>query len=134
MTKPLDQVRVDISEILCRFVFSPRYVRSNGTVRHNAFVPKPNQKLKLSVTRSEDPVADGIWNIGRQIEAGRTERLQGRADVIVPVVLAQDLRIEPAPVDGNRMHANIVGWPAEKQEQLMVAKEIANRATYHRVP
>jgi hypothetical protein len=68
--------------------------------------------------------------VGRDIAQQRKVTLYGRADVTASVCFAQGLNIEAAPVHGNPNHANIGGWPAEKDARKMVAMELATRAIY----
>ncbi|HEX3151907.1 MAG TPA: hypothetical protein VHR66_27795 [Gemmataceae bacterium] len=39
--------------------------------------------------------------------------------------MAQQLKVEAAPIPENPNHANVVNWPADKAEQKMKALEIA---------
>jgi hypothetical protein len=123
---------VSDKEILVRFIFFRSWIRSNGTVKQDAFIPYP--AVILSVTQSVDPEAEGIWEIGKHIESRRNELLHGRADVAAHEVLNLGLNVEPAPVADNPKHANVSGWPVAKHEQKMKAIEIASAAVFHRVP
>lgn len=70
-----------------------------------------------------------IWEIGRRLVAepqGKTVHARGdlQADKIVEVGLRVTADTRP-----HQLHANIVGWPAEKSEQKMLAIELANAAS-----
>ena len=94
----------------------------------------PNNSLRLSISRSLGLDDGGLWQIGHSIEEGRSETLHGRADVKALSVTSQNLVIQPSPTPANRLHAEIVGWPQEKDKQKMKAIEIAAEAVYHEVP
>jgi hypothetical protein len=128
----LDLTHVGDAEVLCRFIFYHRWIRGNGTVKQEAFLP--DGTLKLSVTRSITPVQMQIWTVAARVATAHAGRLLGRADVQVAAVLNEDLTVKPAPIADNPMHAHIVGWPVEKHIRKMKAMELANRAIFIRVP
>ncbi len=115
---------VDDDELLARFIKYKRHIRENGTVRHNAFIPYPYSGL--SVIRHFGLNEDELWDIGKSI----IDRLHGRADIIAIEVRNQGLRIEPTATPQN--HANILGWPPEKESQKIIALELASKALFVR--
>lgn len=118
------------NEILARYITSSRWFRrQDQTVKQDAFIP-PESPLELSVTRHLNLSENEIWNIGREIATGQERNLHGRADVEASYVTAQSLNVVPHPVLNNPNHANIVGWPPDKDARKMRALEIARMARF----
>lgn len=127
----MDSVADD--ELLARYIFHLSYVRSSDqTVRPNAFMPP--EDLKLSVTRHINFTEDDIWIVGKKVARYRNLPLYGRADVKTEHVKKQNLEVKPQPIKNNPNlgdnpnHANIIGWPPEKNARKMIALEIAKAA------
>ena len=117
-------------ELLARYITSSRWFRrQDQTVKQDAFIP-PESPLELSVTRHLNLSENDIWNIGKEIATGQSRNLHGRADVEASHVTAQSLNVVPQPVLNNPNHANIVGWPPEKDARKMRALEIARVARF----
>lgn len=113
------------NELLARYITSSRWFRKQDrTVKQDAFIP-PENPLELSVTRHLTLTEDNLWKIGKGIVKDTPRTLHGRADVETKQVLAQKLEVVPQPVSDNPNHANIVGWPVEKNERKMRALELA---------
>lgn len=115
-------------ELLARYVFHRSYVRHDGTIRPEAFVPHPYPDL--SVTRHIGLTDDGVWDIGRTIASAMIRTLLGRADLSTDAILGSGLTVLAAPTSTNPHHANITGWPAEKSAQKIRAQRIAVAARY----
>ncbi len=110
-------------ELLARFIVNSNEKRDDGSVRPNLFLPY--KLTALSVTRHRETTDQEIWNIGRQVAAQRVKTLYGRADI-----RASSCRIEPLDVVEswqveNPNHADIVGYPPRKDEQLSLAEKLA---------
>lgn len=114
-------------EFLARYVVRSGWIRSDRTVRKDAFIPRDSE---LSVTRHLHLTEENIWNIGRRIAEKRSCTLYGRADVETRHVLAQGLDVMAQPVPDNPNHANIINWPAEKDARIMCALQIAEAARF----
>ena len=118
------------NELLARYITSSRWFRRHDrTVKQDAFIP-PENPLELSVTRHLNLTEDNLWSIGKGIVKDTTRTLHGRADVETDHVLAQKLSVVSQPVPDNPNHANIVGWPLEKDARKMRALEIARVARF----
>ncbi|PKN26427.1 MAG: hypothetical protein CVU65_05695 [Deltaproteobacteria bacterium HGW-Deltaproteobacteria-22] len=117
-------------EELARFILSERHVRSDGTVKQEAFIPHPH--FELSVTRLKDLAAPDIWRIGATVAQQRQKNLIGRADTKVKVYLGCRLKIVSAPLPHNQNHANVTGWPPTKEEQKALAQMIAKNSIFFR--
>ena len=115
-------------EWLARFVLFSRWIRSDRTLRPDAFIPHPWPDL--SVTRHLQLSQKELWEIGHAIADKRGCSLLGRGDVQASVPRAQKLQIDAAPVEDNLNHANITAWPPDKPTQKMIAQEIAARAFF----
>lgn len=117
------------TEPLARFIFpKSHFIRKTSRPKPDAFLPN-GSPLQTSVFRTRDLSDPQIWEIGLAIGTHRGRTLRARADVSAGSVLALGLLIEPD--DTPRRHANIVGWPGEKHEQLMFATELAEAAVLH---
>jgi hypothetical protein len=89
----------------------------------------PNAKtLTASVFRVRHLSEDEIWEIGEvYVASPRGKTLHGRADLNVRHVTSLGLRLDPD--DHPPRHADIAGWPLEKDRQLLLAHELAAAAS-----
>lgn len=113
-------------ELLARFVLFTKWIRSNGRVAQDAFIP--DRSRELSVIRHLGLTEDELWSCGQEIADSRPATLYGRADIQVAEVTKQSLRCVADPPPRN--HVNIVGWPEEKSAQKILAMELATKARY----
>ncbi|MFH1421995.1 MAG: hypothetical protein ABIH42_04695 [Planctomycetota bacterium] len=117
-------------ELLARYIVFSKWIhKQDYSVRQDAFIP-PSNNLKLSVTRHWKLTETNIWSIGKAVAQKRERTLYGRADVATYHVSAQKLNVEPQPMQDNPNHANITGWPTEKDSIKMYALEIARCARF----
>jgi hypothetical protein len=123
---------VSDDEWLARFVLFSKWIRSDRTLRPDAFIPHPWPDL--SVTRHLELSENEIWGIGQAIADKRRTNLLGRGDVQARILRGQRLQIDAAPIEGNLNHANITAWPADKPSQKIIAQEIASRAYFVTTP
>jgi hypothetical protein len=117
------------SEPLSRFIF-PKDHFSRNTLRPkpDAFLPS-GFPLQTSVTRTIGLAPAEIWHIGLEIGLRRGRTLRARADIASGDVINTGLAIDP---DNNPpRHANIINWPEEKHDQLILATELAEAAILH---
>ncbi len=116
-------------ELLARFATqSNQYRQGDGSVKQDLFMPHPRRKL--SVTRHIEATADEIWQVGRNVAEALGRRLHGRADVRVAVCAIEDLHVVASPIlPNNPNHADIVGWPASKEDKKALAQKLAASAT-----
>ena len=117
-------------ELLARYITRSKWFRKQDqTVKQDAFIPRDSE---LSVSRHLHLTEEDIWKIGRKIAEGMStpRHLYGRADVETRHVIAQRLYVMPQPECGNPNHANIVGWPLEKDARKMCALELAKAARF----
>ena len=115
-------------EILARFVMFQHWIRADGTVRADAFVPPKD--LQLSATRHISLSELAIWEIGELVAAARDVELLGRADIAVRSITSAGLSAQPAPIRENPNHAHVTGWPQDKPSQKILAQQLAAMAEY----
>lgn len=129
MIDPANVTEVTSDEVLARFVAQSSHIRrSNRSIKSDAFIPHPYPDL--SVTRHLSAVEAELWTVGEQVAATSGKTLYGRGDFQVSACLAQRLVVKAAPVANNPNHANVLGWPADKPAQKIVALEIAAAAKF----
>ena len=115
---------VSDSEVLARFILYKGYIRNDGTLKPDAYIPHPYPDL--SVTRHIGLVEDSIWAIGEQIATQQSKSLYGQGDVSASIFRSLGLRVEAAPVPRNPN----TGWPHDKPAQKLRAQEISAAATF----
>jgi len=115
-------------EFVARYVLFSRWVRNEGTIRPDAFMPADDGDT--SVQRHINQTEDQIWARGAAVATQRALTLHGRADVQVAAIIAQELYVDPNEPPEN--HANIRGWPAQVEKSLKKAKaqQIADASTW----
>lgn len=114
-------------EQLARFLLqSNQFSATKGLVKRRAFTP--TTKGQTSVYRIQGLQPEGIYRLGRRHVAPEpTKTIYGWGTVLVRIVEAQGLSVVP----DNRppRHANIEGWPNDKDEQMLLAHELAAAAS-----
>ena len=115
-------------------VFSGWFAQKNGAyyVKQDAFVPFP--KVKLSVIRNVGLKEDEIWGFSKKVAEQRVRTLYGRADVKAESFFTEGLSVDAAPLEGSPNHADVINWPAEKEDQKYLALQIASTAKFFAVP
>jgi hypothetical protein len=121
---------VDPEEPITRYVFSSSHFSAqNCRVKHNAFMPSSGE---TSVFRTIDLAEPDIWAIGQTVSKDRNQQLHARGDLLVNDAVSVSLRVEPS--EPPPRHANITGWPQEKDQVKLKAMELAEKATLHLPP
>ena len=111
-------------ELLARFIVHGNELRADGTVRPLLFLPY--KRVTLSVNRHRDATLAETWAIGHQVAAERGKTLSGRADLRASSCRITPLDVVPQPIlPHNPNHADVVGYPARKDEQLSLAAKLA---------
>jgi hypothetical protein len=125
-------------ELLARFITQTKQFRvSDQSVKPDLFIPF--RLTELSVTRHRDATADELWQVGRDVAALRQQTLYGRSDVRASFCAVGPLSVVADPIltpdePSNPNHANIVGFPAAKDDQKALAIKIAHRASRRIAP
>ncbi|MCK4304150.1 MAG: hypothetical protein KAY24_07915 [Candidatus Eisenbacteria sp.] len=112
------------NEKLARFLTSRNhYSPKNKAVKARAFLP-PNDKL--SVFCVGDMPYSKIVTLGSNINLSDTRRLHGHAIIVERHVSDTGLAVHRD--DSPFRHANILGWPPEKDKRMDIAQELAAAA------
>jgi hypothetical protein len=116
------------SETVSRYLFEGNIRSSDNTIRHSAFIPPSS--LKLSVFRIYDLADNDIWNLAvEKVEPYRKEAgtVIGRGDLLVSTVIQENLRVIPDSAPSR--HADVCGWPDDRDERVTIAKVLAAKAS-----
>ena len=121
------QDNVAASEQIARYILSKKHFSvTNRTVKYGAYLPAPNGEA--SVYRISNISEKEIWDIGQEYVAGPSKRtLRARGDTAAAVITKTGLEFVPETTP-HPLHANIANWPLQKDEQKMLAVEMANQA------
>src|SRR4051812_17347031 len=116
------------SEITARFLRHSNHLNRKGDgINGRAYEPS-RVSLRASVFRTPGLVEEQIWYLAAShVLSSKTPKIYGRADLSVSHVRRAGLQCissEP-PV----RHANIEGWPSEKDAYMSKAQELAAEAT-----
>lgn len=125
----IDLDTVQHLETISRFVLERSKCKTAaGKLRWNGFIP--NKNGQTSVYRIDELPEATIWDIGNKFvlaeysgPEAQEKRLVGRGDLSVQAIFDQKLSVSPDPVPHPR-HANIVGWPEDKEDKVEMAKEL----------
>jgi hypothetical protein len=112
------------NELLARFILNSNEKRDDGNVNHKLFMPY--KWTELSVNRHREASVEETWAIGFEIATLRTKVLYGLANIRASGCYQGTLRVVPDPIlPNNPNHANIVGYPTCKEDQMALAKVLA---------
>jgi hypothetical protein len=128
MRDPLPPFLINDDEVLARFVFFPDWIRSDGTLRQDAFIPPKD--LQLSITRHTGLSAGELWAIAQKVAEQRILELLGRADLVARDVTSTGLTTQSVPLPENPNHAHVTGWPQDKPSRKSLAQQLAAMAKY----
>lgn len=138
MIDPTNVPPVAADEMLARFITQASQFRSSDqTMKPDLFIPF--RLTELSMTRHREATAEELWQVGREVAALRQQRLYGRADIrasdctIGPLSVVRD-PILPPDEPYNPNHANVIGFPATKDDQKALAIKIAHKASKRIAP
>lgn len=114
------------SDWVARYLLEREIKSSDKTIRHQAFMPP--QSLKHSVFRIYDLSDEDIWALAvEKVEPARGKVI-GRGDLRVSGIIENNLLVEPDEDHGSR-HADIVGWPNDRNHRATIAKVLAALAS-----
>lgn len=127
-----------VNESVSRFLTSKRqFAKSKNKVKYSAFMP--NRNGETSVYRTTGISSTEIWLIGEKFvrfpiaKSHGSCTLYGRGEVEVKEILDANLALVPNPTPHPR-HADISDWPASKENRMMLATMLANKAILHLPP
>jgi hypothetical protein len=118
-------------ELLARYVTQSGQFRGDNTVKQDLFMPHPRREL--SVTRHLNASEAEIWTIGLDVSTTLGKKLYGRADIQTEKCRIDSLQVTEKPLENNPNHADIEGWPLEKQDKKVIAIKLAASAS-HLIP
>lgn len=123
---------VEDKELLSRHIYFPLHInKKSGLPKWQAF--KPTKDGETSVTRQDYTSAEEVFRLGRNRAKRNTFLVfQGKADIVAKDVRTKALDIEPAPNNDDHNHADIIRWPAEKEEQIDLCKQLLLKSTFTR--
>lgn len=111
---------------ITRFIFDKKHFSvDKGTVKSRAFRPDASGKTSVSGISGIDD--EEIWNIGNLVSNVSGRQLRARGDISASSVRDSGLNVVSDGV-GHPRHANIEGWPLEKQEMISISQELAAAA------
>jgi hypothetical protein len=120
------EAQLNDKDILVRFVYDSKNVRSDGTIKHQEFMPR-GERNNLSVFHKYTSDESEIWALSDTI---RPDSRKGfaRGEITVGLVQETGLTVDFDNIPPN--HANIEGWPtsSEKDKQKSLAQELAAKA------
>ena len=112
------------NELLARFIVYSDEKRSDGTVKHKLFLPY--KLVELSVNRHREATIEETWQAGRDVASERQRTLYGIANIRASSCRTNKLDVKPDPqLPKNPNHANLVGYPPAKEDQMAIAKILA---------
>lgn len=110
-------------ELLARFIVNSNEKRPDGTVHAKLF--SPWKLVELSVNRHRDATMKETWEIASQVAKERGKTLYGLANIRARACRISPLNVKEKPLPGNPNHADIVGFPNAKEEQMSLAVKLA---------
>jgi hypothetical protein len=121
-------------ELLARYATHKDDFRADNSAKHTLFMPYPHQEL--SVTRHLNATEEEIWILGDDVVNARKAShpiksfaLYGRFDIkVCDCKQIRPLQVNPKPLPNNPNHANVEGWPKEKEQSMEIAKKLAASA------
>jgi hypothetical protein len=131
MIDPEKVLPVADNEMLARYVTQSGQFRKDQTVKQDLFMPHPYSEL--SVTRHLNASDNEIWAVGLDVSKSMGRQLYGRADILADKCRIDSLQVTEKPLVNNPNHADIEGWPSEKQNQKAIAIKLAASAS-HLIP
>jgi hypothetical protein len=123
MIDPENVPPVADSELLARYVTHHSQFRSSDhRAKPTLFMPYPHQKL--SVTRHQSATEEEILKFGTNVATARNMTFYGRFDIKASDCIIHSLHVTQKPLANNSNHADIEGWPSEKEKQKAIAQLI----------
>lgn len=121
---------IEPSGTLSRYLFNRirNYLRPDNSVKRRAF--EPNRNNKTSVYQTAGLPENDKWDIGRDVASESDRSLCGRAEILASVITNTSLDVVESPPRG---HADIIGWPQDKEDMKALALELADAAQGYRL-
>lgn len=139
MMDPARVPPVASNEWLARFIVnSSEYRPGDNTVKPKLFCPY--SRVDLSVNRHRESNETELHSIGREVAVARGCNYYGRTDIRASSCQIDGLTVEARPikddpkVSDNPNHADIIGFPPKKEDQMSIAQKIAAAASKRIAP
>ena len=117
---------VDPHEVTSRFLIDGQVRAENKEVKYPAFIPP--KSLKLSIFRISTLIEQEIWDLAvEKVEPSRGLVI-GRGELTVFAIAEEKLQVAPDE-DPNSRHADVVGWPIDRDARATIAKALAAKAS-----
>jgi len=119
---------VGSNELLARFIFDRKYIRKvPPAIKYNTFLPNPDNG-QVSVFRKGKMSNEDYNGVKKKVEGIRGREMKGTALIGVTEVNNTGVRVKPEESE-YFWHADIEGWPLDKNEVMSIAQQIAAKAT-----
>ena len=133
MIDPGNVPPVEESELLARVILnSGEFRKGNNTIKPQAFIPY--RHVELSVNRHRDCSNEEMWTLCRQVASARDKQLYGLTNILAENCRQIELDVVKAPIAGNPNHANVVGYPEAKEDQILLGQKLADNASLLQTP
>lgn len=117
---------VALHEITSRFLIDGQVRTESKEVKYPAFIPPKN--LKLSIFRTSNLNEQEIWILAvEKVEPSRGPVI-GRGELTVSAIAEEKLQVS-TDEDPNSRHADVVGWPVDRDARVTIAKALAAKAS-----
>ena len=114
------------SDTIARYIFNKtHFAASTGRVKYSAFLPPDGE---TSVYRITSLTEGEICDMGQRYVAevsGRTLRARGDLFVSDVFSVGPNVALETST---HHLHANVIGWPPQKAQRMLVAKKLEGKA------
>jgi hypothetical protein len=109
--------------LLARFLTqSGHFSPTTHRVKQSAFLPA--KSLELSIFNIDKLIPHKIWELADKYVLSAERKVYGYAKIFSDIIYNNKLKIDYN--NNPERHANIIGWPTEKDEQKLLAIELAN--------
>jgi hypothetical protein len=113
-------------EITSRFLIDGQVRTESKEVKYPAFIPP--KSLKLSIFRTSNLNEQEIWTLAvEKVEPSRGPVI-GRGELTVAAIAEEKLQVS-SDEDQNSRHADVVGWPVDRDARVTIAKALAAKAS-----
>lgn len=131
---------VELDEVVARYVLDKKLIfAKEKTAKPRLFYPYKH--IALSVNRHRDCSNQEIWGFGFGVADFRGKTLHSRCDITVSdctfdslSVISKPIRNHPDGVPDNPNHADIVGYPDNREDQMSLAQKLASKARKRILP
>lgn len=117
---------VDPHEVTSRFLIDGQVRAENKEVKYPAFIPP--KSLRLSIFRTSTLIEQEIWDLAVEKVDPSRGLVIGRGELTMFAIAEEKLQVAPDE-DPNSRHADVVGWPIDRDARATIAKALAAKAS-----